>query len=171
MKFIRALAGVGALVAGVLGVSSEAKADPMDPTLERLVLNPECKTTAGAVQLDGNNFVRCQADDVAFKRLMNQWGWAIAPSAMHSARTTGFGGFHLSLQMGLHDIDEGADYWKRGTEGPRDPSTDQASIVNSEPDSVLQIYSVKIRKSFRLRLGDDGHGRLRRQLRHHHRRR
>src|SRR4029078_8896788 len=37
----------------------------------------------------------CFPDSAAFKRLMNQWGFALAPTAMHSARTTGFGGFHF----------------------------------------------------------------------------
>jgi len=40
-------------------------------------------------------------------------GFAFAPSAMHSARSTGFGGFHLSIEGQLHHIDADAPYVKR----------------------------------------------------------
>ena len=67
---------------------------------------------------------------------------------MHSARTTGFGGFHLSIEAAYTKIDDGAHYWKHGTQGPVDPSTNQASIINNSPQELLQLYSAKIRKSF-----------------------
>jgi hypothetical protein len=67
---------------------------------------------------------------------------------MHSARTTGFGGFHFSLEGMYTKIDSDADYWKLGTRGPRDPSSDRASIFNESPADVIQLYSVKVRKSF-----------------------
>lgn len=152
--------GFAALV-GVIAAPEQAQAEPMDPAIERLVLNgsgesagSRCRTESGAIHPDAYDSAdpaehfACRADNAAFKRLMNQWGWVIAPSAMHSARTTGFGGFNLSLEMGIHDIDESKDYWKKGTQGPRDPSSDKASIRNSTPDSTLNLYSVKIRKGF-----------------------
>jgi hypothetical protein len=66
---------------------------------------------------------------------------------MHSARTTGYGGFHLSIEGQYTSIDSGADYWKLGTRGPTDPATQASSIVSSPP-SWLQLYSMKFRKSF-----------------------
>ncbi len=141
------LAPLGALAA--LALPSNASAEPMDPALERLVTDPSCRTEAGAISASAiASDTPCRADHVRFKRLMSQWGWALAPSAMHSARTTGFGGFHLSLELGIHDIDQDASYWKDGTQGPRDPSSDRASIRNSSPNSTLTRYALKLRKGF-----------------------
>lgn len=141
------LASLGAVA--VLALPSTASAEPMDPALERLVTDPSCRTEAGAISASSiASDTPCRADHVRFKRLMSQWGWALAPSAMHSARTTGFGGFHLSLELGIHDIDQDASYWKDGTQGPRDPSSDRASIRNSSPNSTLSRYALKLRKGF-----------------------
>jgi hypothetical protein len=67
---------------------------------------------------------------------------------MHSARTTGFSGFHFTLEGTYTKIDDGADYWKLGSQGTRDPSTGGASIYNGSPPGIIQQYSVRIRKSF-----------------------
>jgi hypothetical protein len=90
----------------------------------------------------------CVPDNVRWKQLVNQWGFALAPTAMHSARTTGFGGFEFALEATYTKIDDGADYWKLGTEGPRDPSSNKASAINSSPPGVISTYSVRARKSF-----------------------
>jgi hypothetical protein len=45
-------------------------------------------------------------------------------------------------------INPGKDYWKRGTQGPRDPNTNQPSIRNDSPPGLLQDYSLKFRKGF-----------------------
>ncbi len=138
-----------ALVAGAaaLAAASAASADSMDPALERLVVRDPslaaCVNEVGAAVGP-----RCVRDNAAFKRLINQWGFAFAPSAMHSARTTGFGGFHLSIEGQYTSIDSGADYWKRGTRGPNDPSTGEASVENRNPPGWLQLYSMKLRKGF-----------------------
>lgn len=92
--------------------------------------------------------VACEADNAAFKRLMSQYAFAFAPSAMHSARTTGYGGFHLSLESDYTSISSDKDYWKYGTQGAIDPSNGQSSTKNSSPQSLLQLYSLKFRKSF-----------------------
>ncbi len=138
----------------------------MDPALERLVVNPQqsgapagvaCHDPSGHY-LDGTSNLDqlekytgarwCLPDHAAFAKLMNQYGFALAPTAMHSARTTGFGGFHLSIEADYTKISNGADYWHQGTQGNVDTSTNKASIVNNSPPSVLQLYSAKIRKSF-----------------------
>jgi len=131
----------------------------MDPALERLVLNPGCHQTlssTGGIQNFGEwNPVggagtdgRCRPDDVAFKRLVNQFGAALAPTAMHSARTTGYGGFELSLEGSFTSLDDGADYMQQGTRGSIDPSTNRRSIRNNGPDAMAQVYYLKARKGF-----------------------
>ncbi len=126
-----------------------AHAEPMDPALERLVLDSGCRTDTGEISQSAiSSGQACRADNAAFKRLINQWGWAVAPSAMHPARTTGFGGFHLALELGIHDIDQDASYWQLGTQGAREPSSERASIRNKSPVSALSLYSVKVRKGF-----------------------
>jgi hypothetical protein len=137
--------------------ASVAAAEPMDPALERLVTDARCRTDAGEYVDDPATIAQLQADTgrgwcspdhVAFKKLINQFGFALAPTAMHSARTTGFGGFHLSMEADYTKIDSGADYWKRGTRGKVDPNTSKASITNKSPSDILSLYSLKIRKSF-----------------------
>lgn len=129
----------------------------MDPALERLVVDPSCRSPAGEYVDDPATLAAleastgrawCSPDHKAFKRLVNQYGFAFAPTAMHSARTTGFGGFHLSIEADYTKIDDGADYWKRGTQGKVDPNTNKASIVNKSPSEILSLYSIKLRKSF-----------------------
>lgn len=141
-------------------------AEPMDPALERLVLPPgetadgtqlgPCKDQLGRYNensdipgaFEGGRFPPCLPDNRAFKRLMNQYAFAFAPTAMHSARTTGFGGFHLSIEANYTTISNDEDYWKKGTQGPRDAITNEASIENGSPPGLLQLYSLKFRKGF-----------------------
>lgn len=124
--------------------ASIAAAEPMDPALERLVENPSCRDSVG-------RFIgpaECRADDGAFKKLVNQFGFAFAPTAMHSARTTGYGGFSVTLEGAYTTISSDESYWELGTQGPVDPSSNQASVRHSDPSSLLQLYSVKLRKGF-----------------------
>lgn len=136
------LAASTAAVALVL--STAAWADPMDPAIERLVVNPGCHDGVGRIV----NNSECIEDNAAFKKLINQYGFAFAPNATHSARTTGFGGFHVSIEAAYTSIDSKADYWEKGTQGAVDPSTNASSTRNTGPSDVLQLYSVKLRKSF-----------------------
>lgn len=141
----------------LMAAATVARAEPMDPALERLVTNPECHNDKGQFtpeNLDPNapvfqgGSVKCLPDQAAFKKMINQYGFAFAPSAMHTARTTGVGGFQLSLEAQYTKIDDGADYWKYGTQGPIDPTSKDASIVNNSPQSLLQLYSIKATKGF-----------------------
>ncbi len=144
----------GALLAASLGTASAA-AEPMDPALERLVLDPSCRTPNGeftpitnASGMVNGRGGACSPDDDAFLKLVNQYAFAIAPSAMYSARTTGFGGLDFGFEAQFTHVDSDSDYLKSGTQGPKDPSTGNASVTNNGPDSLLQLYSVKIRKGF-----------------------
>jgi hypothetical protein len=133
----------------LLSASLAAQAEPMDLAIERLVSNAaSCLSADGAGRFEPTSAQNCQPDQQAFKRLVNQLGFALGPNAMHSARTTGFGGFHLAFEASYTSISSDADYWKRGTQGAVDPSTNRAATSNQSPASVLQQYSLKLRKGF-----------------------
>ena len=139
----RALAAAPVLSAAV----SVAHAEPMDPALERLVLDPSCHSQRGRFTPQAPDD-QCEPDHAAFKKMISEFGFAFAPSAMHSARTTGIADFHLSLEAQYTNINQEAEYWKRGTQGPVDPASNEASIINNSPQPVLQQYSIKARKGF-----------------------
>jgi hypothetical protein len=160
-----------AVGAAVLGVQALAHAEPLDPALERLVKaneqglgGPACHGGPGAsspgffgqytpepIPGQSGPVTRtppCNPDNDAFTKLISQYGFALAPTAMHSARTTGFGGFHLSIEAAYSTISGDEYYWKQGTQGTRDPTTNQASSENTSPPDLLQVYSLKFRKGF-----------------------
>ena len=138
----------------------------MDLAPERLFLEPKnlpsgtsCQTIAQNPQafIDAHpglspNAFACLPNNVAWANVMSELGYALAPSAFHSARTTGFGGFALSFEASFAHINAnavdgtGTQYWHAGTQGPVDPSTHQFSVVNKNPDSFLQIYALDVRK-------------------------
>jgi hypothetical protein len=137
---------VGSLL---LSASLAAQAEPMDLALERLVQNGStCLSADGAGRFQPTSAQDCRPDNLAFKRLVSQLGFALAPPAMHSARTTGFGGFNVAFEASYTSLASDADYWKRGTQGATDPSTKQAATSNQSPVSLLQQYSLKLRKGF-----------------------
>jgi hypothetical protein len=84
--------GVALAVAATLALARQAAADTMDPALGRLVLDGSCRQLGpggGQYYNPQSGFKRCTPDDAAFAKLIAQYGFAIAPSAMRSARTTG----------------------------------------------------------------------------------
>lgn len=134
----------GALALGaLLGPVQVARAGSMDFALERLVTDESCRTADGQI---GSGV--CAADNDAFKRLVSQYAMAIAPTAMGPARTTGYGGFEIVVEGAYTSIDSSADYWRRGTRGSPDPTTGVNGQENASPASLLQLYSVRLRKGF-----------------------
>jgi hypothetical protein len=159
-----ALATFAFLFAGM----RSAAAGNMDPAPERLVLqppglppgetcqtiaaNPEAAVAAGALP----NQFGCRPDNVAFRNLVGELGVAIAPSALRPANTEGYGGFTLSFEATFTTLDargtsiaeNGARtrYWELGTEGRRDPNTRRAPDRNTSPDSLIGVYTFKVRK-------------------------
>jgi hypothetical protein len=142
-----------------------AAAGDMDITPERLVVQPAGALSAapgGCQQIAQNTaayqnapgfpaIAACLPNNVAWANLMSELGMAIAPSAFHAARTTGLGGFALSVEATYTHINSnnsagGLQYWHLGTQGPTDPNTGKYSTVNADPDSLLQVYTVKARK-------------------------
>ncbi len=169
----RFLAFAACLLAWLL-LPRPARAQSMDPTPERFVIQPgglmgsdTCQSIAANPQTvlkapyPANatpSQYSCAPANVAFKNLVSELGFAIAPTAFHPARTTGFGGFALTLEASYSHINSDGvstehdsnhtqiQYWHQGTQGPTDPNTKQYSIVNNGPDSVLQVYTLKARK-------------------------
>ncbi len=142
-----------------------AAADTMDPALARLVTanGAGCRVNGangGVYYNPASGFTPCGPDNTAFAQFMAQYGAAIAPTAMHSARTTGFGGFELSVEAAFTSIDTGStacqangtgcNYWQKGTQGPQDVTTQNFSSVNLSPPGMLQLYGLKIVKGFPL---------------------
>jgi hypothetical protein len=144
-KVVFAFASLAVCVA-----TRSARAAPMDPTPDRFYLNPpgeaNCQTAPGP------GYVACMPNNVSWSNMMSELGYAIAPTAFHPARTTGLGGFALSLEASFAHINAdatdktGTQYWHVGTRGDVNPNTNAFSGINQYPDSILQIYTVKARK-------------------------
>ena len=155
--------------AALLLAASRASAAGMDPTPERLVLQPQglpsgmsCQDVASnpegaiakGIAMPGT--LACRPDNIAYRNMISELGFAIAPTAFHPARTTGVGGFAITFETAFTKINadqvstatDGTQrqYWHDGSQGSVDPNTKQFSIRNNSPDSLLQLYSLKARK-------------------------
>jgi hypothetical protein len=162
----RGLAAGLAFMASLLAAPA-ALAQGMDPTPERLVLPPTgvpaspypCAQLAAA---SPSANILCRPDNLAFKNLVSELGFALAPSTMHPARTIGFGGFVLSFEAAYTHINAndtthsapangstpaytGIQYWHLGTQGSTDANGNY-STQNNSPDSLLGVYSLMVRK-------------------------
>jgi hypothetical protein len=146
--FVAFLVG-GAALAGLMAAPRTAAADTMDPALARLVSTTGCRAggAGGGVYYNPTSkFTPCLTDDAAFAKLIAQYGAAVAPTEMHTARTTGYGGFQLAIEGAFTSIDSNASYWQKGTQGVQDPSSKLFSTSNPNPPSMLQLYQLKITK-------------------------
>jgi hypothetical protein len=145
----------------------------MDPATERLIVQPagygpgQCQAVAAdPASAPGGTPQSCMPANTAFKNLLSELGFAMSPNAMHPARTTGFGGFILSIQASYTKINSDASstepngtqmqYWHLGTRGPTDPATKSFTTKNDNPDSLLQVYSLTARKGLPLGFEVDG---------------
>ena len=165
----RPLAAVAVAAAAVFA-ASPALAGEMDPTPERLVTQPpnlppgqSCQSIAanpGSVSQPQS--FQCRPNNVAFENMVSELGFAIAPTAFAPARTTGVGGFSVTLEASYTRISssrttENPDgsltpFWKLGTRGAQDPNTKRFSSINDSPDSLIQVYALKARKGLPLGL-------------------
>jgi hypothetical protein len=168
--------GIGAVFAlAVALTATSSRAADMDPTPERLVLqrpnvpagetcqsiaaNPEAAFKAGP-NAKPSDF-SCLPDNAAFRNMVSELGFAVAPTAFHPARTTGIGGFALTLEASFTKInaddfsqaENGSaknpatrQYWHDGTQGAQDANTKVFARRNDAPDSLIQVYSLKARK-------------------------
>ena len=173
------LAAALAFGGAALFAGSEARAGGMDPTPERLILPPGPNFPGGLTcqQIAANpgrlasipgaltaSHYPCQADNVAFKNLVSELGFALAPSTMHPARTVGFGGFVLSLEAAYthinadeytHSGGSNIQYWHAGTQGSTDASGNYSTTDNS-PDSLIGVYTLMVRKGLPMGFELDG---------------
>jgi hypothetical protein len=141
-------AALAAVVACALAPAT-ASANPMDLAPERLYADgtscdPSAPVTAPALacgDLKGTHF---QPDNARWAKLVSQYGMAMAPNPMHSARTTGYGGFDFSLFGTMTTVDNGSDWMHKGTEGAI--SGGNFPTHNASPDGVLQLYGITGRK-------------------------
>jgi hypothetical protein len=148
---VQVIAALAASLAAVVAAGAPAHADPMDPAIERFSHDAADPTMpCGSAGLYRPGARPCALDESSFKKLINQYGAAVAPQFMAPARTTGYGGFQITAQGVFTTIDSDADYWKNGTQGPKDPTTGQYSIRNKTPDTWLQLYGVNVRKGLPL---------------------
>ena len=150
MRGIALLAAAAAL-AGALSAARTVSADVMDPALGRLAAGPTgCRATGpnrgGQYYNPAAGYSGCTPNNTAFAELIAQYAAAVAPTGMHSARTTGFGGFEFWVEGAFTTIENGASYWKNGTQGSQDPVSKNFSTSNPSPPAVLQLYSANIRK-------------------------
>ncbi len=131
-----ALAVTGALLAGAV----TARAEWLEPTPERLTLpardavgveSPCAPGGALARSPATGEALRCAPDQTAFRRLVSQYAWALAPASLHEARTTGPARFYLGAEWATAAVAGGRDYWRRGVE--RAPG-------------ALHVVSLKLRK-------------------------
>jgi hypothetical protein len=158
--------------AATLAVAIPAAAGPMDPAPERLFLQPPnlppgqtCQSIALnpelAVQAGQRpNDLACRPNQIAYRNMISELGFAMAPTAFYPARTTGIGGFALTIEASYTHInsDKTVDnvdgtktqYWHDGTRGATDPNTKSFVGKNDNVDSLLQIYMMKARKGLPL---------------------
>lgn len=145
----RTLAFACATGVGLLFGVGAARANPMDLAPDRLTTcdktSPlacgEVRLNAAGTGYDANYY---RADNAAWAKLLSQYAMAIAPLPMHPARTTGYGGFELSLFGQITTVTKD-DVLARGTEGAITASNKFPS-KNESPDGVLQLYGVTGRK-------------------------
>lgn len=167
MRTRRFLAAVAVAAVAVLAAPS-ARAGDMDPTPERLVTQPanlpagqSCQSIAanpGSVSQPQN--FQCRPNNVAFENMVAELGFALAPTAFAPARTTGIGGFSITVEASYTRISanratQNADgsqtpFWKLGTRGAQDPNTKSFAGQNDSPDSLIQVYALKARKGLPL---------------------
>jgi hypothetical protein len=161
----RAFAALGVLVV-VVGAPRSARAGEMDLAPERLVLQPPGLPSGESCQSLAANPGRtptgqspsqfaCRPDNVAFRNLISELSFAVAPNAFRPARSPGLGGFVLTFETSFTAIhprgtslaDDGTatPYWKLGTRGAKD-ATGSYGAINDAPDSLLPVYAVKARK-------------------------
>lgn len=164
------VAKFAAFAAFALGLtaSTPALAGDMDPTPERLVIQPPglpagstCQSIAATPEVAVRAGLRpqdfaCRPNNPAFTNFISELGFALAPSAFYPARTTGIGGFQVSIEASYTPISAdrtvevgkgtAQQYWHLGTRGTQDPGSKQFSVSNASPDGVIQVYALKARK-------------------------
>lgn len=87
-------------------------------------------------------------DRGAYASLVAQLSGALAPALLAPVTTRGPTGFDLALGMGIIDIDQGSESWRRGTRGSHAKTTCDGR--NNDPSSVLATNQLRFVKGLPL---------------------
>ncbi|MFZ4734662.1 MAG: hypothetical protein ACOYM9_01890 [Bradymonadia bacterium] len=132
----------------------------------RLALSLTLLAPAGALALDNDPALRgfgrftrgvggspgtLVVDQAGFDSYVRELGMAMAPTLLGPAETLGLNGFMFSIvEYSATNVDEGADYWTRATEGTLQASeafeADPEGAAEPEPPSFLHTFHVRMRK-------------------------
>lgn len=164
----RRFLAVVAVAASAVFAAPAARAGEMDPTPERLVTQPanlpqgqSCQSiAANPGSVSQPQAFQCRPNNIAFENMVAELGFAVAPTAFVPARTTGVGGFSVTLEASYTRISANLSsrnpdgsltpFWKLGTRGGQDPNTKAFTGINDSPDSLIQVYALKARKGLPL---------------------
>jgi hypothetical protein len=78
-------------------------------------------------------------------KFATEFAMALAPTGMHPARTTGYGGVELAFFTQFTTISADQSYWQKGTEGAVTASNNYPAS-NPSPDSLLALFGLTARK-------------------------
>jgi hypothetical protein len=125
-------------------VSAPCLASPMDPSPERFITNaaacqPWAPTASGA------NPPYCVADEASWVKFATEYAMALAPTGMHPARTTGYGGVELAFFTQFTTVSADQSFWQKGTEGAP-TATGNYGLTNPTPDSLFALFGLTARK-------------------------
>jgi hypothetical protein len=126
-------AGGALAVLLVCSIVGSARADAMDPALERLGGGDGCAPGATVC-----------ADQAAFERLASELAGATALPAMGPAATLGSAGFGLAFSSTMTDVSQDAEHWRLGSRGSAEDGV--ASDRNAAPMPVLVWNHLEARK-------------------------
>ena len=104
-------------VAVLVAVPARLTAKPNDITLHRLTTLDDCPL---------NEFC---PDQLAFRKLMREFGYAVSPGKILPGETHGFGGGFFGMLGHITMISNDDDFWKKGTQ-------------ENNPDSTLFLYQL-----------------------------
>jgi len=104
------LVGLGAVLAALALPAPPASAKPNDLTLNRLTTTVDCP--AGDY---------CE-DQLAFRKLIREFGYAVSPYKILPAETHGFGGGFFGMLGHMTFIHNDAKYWEDGTQEQNPPA-------------------------------------------------
>ncbi len=151
-------------------VSSEARADPMDLSLNRLSYYNDTPWVGGGVNYDparwrfqggcgtastggatSQAFAQCYADNQLWANLVNQLGVALAPGLSAPAMTLGFAGVYVGYEVAISNLQSSSESWRRGTEGTLSSLVGTGTAARRDDgDSNAFVSRIHIRKGLPL---------------------
>ncbi len=141
-----------------IAVTESAHAGSMDPSIERLVLNTKAANNANV------------PDNAAFNNLISELGFAMSSDVLHPARTTGFGGFALTIEAAFTEDQPRRDEHRhrrhadavlaRGHARPDGPEHEKLRRDEQEPRRAPSDLFAEGAQRFAARVRGDGRAQL-----------